>query len=101
MIGQGIRVGLIRTADDVVNMGVETLQTRLEDQGASAPSMSPEQWLEEFHTWVHSRPTTTLRLSKEAVGRDFIYSTCGRQPVFRRTSYQWPGLPNLPLWNPK
>jgi hypothetical protein len=78
VIGQAIQAGLIRTADDVVDMGMETLQKRLEAQGASLPSMSPEQWLEEFHTWVHSHPTTIPLLSNEAVSREFIYSTRGQ-----------------------
>jgi proteasome lid subunit RPN8/RPN11 len=75
VIGQAIQAGLIRTADDVVDMGMETLQRRLEAQVASLPSMSLEQWLEEFRTWVHSHPTTTPLLSNEAVSREFIYST--------------------------
>ena len=78
VIGQAIQVGLIKTAEDVVDVGVETIQKRLEAWGASVTSMSREQWLQEFHTWVHSHPTTTPLLSDEAVSREFIYRTRGQ-----------------------
>ena len=78
VIEQAIQVGLIKTADDIVDVGVETIQRRLEVQGAVAASMSAEEWLREFHTWVHSHPTTTPLLSDEAVSREFIYGTRGQ-----------------------
>jgi hypothetical protein len=39
---------------------------------------SAEQWLEEYHTWVHSHSTTTPLLSDEAVNRESIYGTRGQ-----------------------
>ena len=78
VIGQAIQAGLIKTADEVVDVGVEIIQRRLDARGAPAASMSAEQWLGEFHTWVHSHPTTTPLLSDDAISREFIYGTRGQ-----------------------
>ena len=78
VIEQAIQAGLIKTPDDIVDVGVETIQRRLEARDSSPASMSAEEWLREFHTWVHSHPTTTPLLSDEAVSREFIYGTRGQ-----------------------
>ena len=78
VIGQAIEAGLIKTAGEVVDVGVETIRQRLEARGASVASMSAEQWLREFHAWVHSHPTTTPLLSDEAISREIIYRTRGQ-----------------------
>jgi len=78
VIGRAIQAGVIRTADDVVGVGVETIQRRLEERQAQVDRMSAEQWLQEFHTWVHSHPTTTPLLSDEAINRESIYGTRGQ-----------------------
>lgn len=36
-----------------------------------------EEWLREFHAWVHSHPTDTPLLSDEAISRDSIYRERG------------------------
>ncbi len=78
VIDRAIQAGLIRTADDVVGVGVETIQRRLEERRAPANSTSAEQWLEEFHAWVRSHPTTTPLLSDEAINRESIYAARGQ-----------------------
>jgi proteasome lid subunit RPN8/RPN11 len=78
LIDRAIQAGVIRTADDVVGVGVETIQRRLEERQAQVDRMSAEQWLQEFHTWVHSHPTTTPLLSDEAINRESIYGTRGQ-----------------------
>ena len=78
MIGRAIEAGLIKTPDDVVGMGVETIQRRLEERRAPEDSTSAEQWLQDFHSWVHSHPTTTPLLPDEAINRESIYGTRGR-----------------------
>lgn len=78
VIGLAIQAGLIRSADDVVGVGVETIQRRLGERPASVDSANAGQWLEEFHTWVHSHPTTTPLLSDEAINRESIYGTRGQ-----------------------
>ncbi len=81
VIGQAIQAGLTKTADDVIDMGMETLRRRLEGQGASVPPVSPQQWVHEFHAWVRSHPPTTPLLSDEAVSRESIYRTRGQCPI--------------------
>jgi proteasome lid subunit RPN8/RPN11 len=78
VIGQAIRAGLIETAGDVVEVGVETIRQRLQARAASEAPLSAEQWLQEFHAWVHSHPITTPLLSEEAVSRESVYGTRGQ-----------------------
>ncbi len=78
VIGRAIQAGLIKAADDVVGVGVETIQRQLEVRRATVNSTSAQQWLQEFHAWVHSRPTTTPLLSDEAIDRESIYGTRGQ-----------------------
>jgi proteasome lid subunit RPN8/RPN11 len=78
VIGRTIQAGVIRTADDVVGVGVETIQRRLEERRAPMNAKSAEQWLEEFHAWVHSHSTTTPLLSDDAIHRESIYGTRGQ-----------------------
>ncbi len=77
-IGAAIQAGLIRTADDVVDVGLEAIQRQLDARDASPTSMSREQWLEEFRAWVHSHSTATTPLSDQAISREFIYGTRGQ-----------------------
>ena len=78
VIEQAIQAGVIKTADDVVDAGVEAILRRMEATGAAAAAMSSEQWLMEFHNWVHSHPTTTPLLSDDAISRELIYGTRGQ-----------------------
>lgn len=77
LIGQAIQAGVIRAADEVVDMGIETIRQRLEARLKSKAAMNAEQWSREFHAWVHSHPTTTPLLSDEAISRNSIYGTRG------------------------
>jgi len=78
LIDQAIQAGLIRTADDVIDIGMESLQKRLEAQHGSARQPNTEQWLEELNSWVNSHPKTTPLLGDEAISRESIYGTRGR-----------------------
>jgi proteasome lid subunit RPN8/RPN11 len=78
VIGRAIQAGVIRTANDVVGVGVEAIQRRLEEGRAALNPTSAEQWLQEFHAWVHSHPTTNPLLSDEAIHRESIYGTRGQ-----------------------
>ena len=77
IIVQAIQAGLLRDADDVVEVGIEILRQRLEAQRAIPVAMDADQWSKELHTWIQSHPTTTPLLSDEAISRDFIYGTRG------------------------
>ena len=73
-IDQAIRAGLIKSADEVVEAGLEALRDRLQ---VSAGSENPEEWMRKFRAWAHSHPTTTHLLSDEAISRESIYRERG------------------------
>lgn len=73
-IDQAIRAGLIKSADEVVQAGLEALRDRLQTSHQSA---SPEEWMRKFRAWAHSHATTTALLSDEAISRESIYRERG------------------------
>ena len=77
VIGQAIQAGVIRAANDVVDVGIETIRQQMEMRVASKTSMDAEQWSQAFHAWVRGHSTLTPLLSDEAVSRDSIYGTRG------------------------
>ena len=76
VINEAIQAGLIDAAGDVVEVGVETLRTRLQSQVASSQSLPANEWMQRFRAWSHSFPTTPL-LSDEAISRGSIYGNRG------------------------
>jgi len=77
IIGQAIQAGVIHDADDVVDVGLETIQRRLEARLALRTAMDAEQWSQELHAWVQSHSASTPLLSDEGISRDSIYGTRG------------------------
>ena len=77
VVGLAIDAGLIRSADEVVGVGIETIRRRLAQQRASVLA-SAEQWNEEFHHWVHTHPTDTPLLSDEVLRRESMYGARGQ-----------------------
>ena len=55
VIGQAIQAGVIRGAEDVLNVGLETIRQRLEARLVSRTAMDTEQWSRELHGWVHGQ----------------------------------------------
>jgi hypothetical protein len=77
VIAQAIQADVIRDADDIVDVGIETIRQRLEARFASRAGMDAEQWAQEFHAWVHGHSASTPLLSDEAISRDSVYGTSG------------------------
>jgi hypothetical protein len=77
VVDRAIKAGLIESPEEVLDVGIETIRSRLETQVSPGASMGVEQWLREFRSWVHSHPTTTPLLSDEAMSRESIYGTRG------------------------
>ena len=65
-IDEAIRAGLIKSAEDVVEAGLDALRERLH---ATPPAASSDEWVSKFRTWAHSRPTTSPLLSDQAISR--------------------------------
>ena len=77
VIDEAIQAGLIGRADEAVEVGLDTLRSRLESRSASIRPASAEEWMGKFRAWAHSHPTTTPLLSDEAISRDSIYGERG------------------------
>jgi hypothetical protein len=77
LIGRAIQAGLINAADDVLDVGVETIRHRLEEREALRKPINAEEWSREFHAWVLGHSTTTPLLSDEDISRDSIYGVRG------------------------
>ncbi len=73
-IDEAIRAGLIKSADEVVEAGLEALRDRLQ---LPPHPVDPEEWMRKFRAWAHSHPTTTPLLSDEAISRESIYRERG------------------------
>jgi hypothetical protein len=72
-----IQAGLIRAADDLLDVGVETIRQRLTERRALRKPIDAAQWSRELHAWVRSHSTNTPLLSDEAISRDSIYGPRG------------------------
>ncbi len=79
LIGRAIQEGLIKSPEDVIDVGVETIRQRVMEHAGGAPS-SPDanRWLAEFQAWVHSHTIDTPLLSDEALDRESVYGARGR-----------------------
>lgn len=75
VLDQAVRAGLIKSADEVVKVGLEVLRDRL--LLVSPPPVSSEEWMPNFRAWAHSHPTTTPLLSDRAISRESIYRERG------------------------
>jgi hypothetical protein len=69
ILAKAIKTGLVRSPEEALNVGVETLRARL----ATDPPRTKEEWLAEFHEWIDSHSWQTVVLSDEAMSRDSIY----------------------------
>lgn len=74
IITLAIQAGLIHDAEEAINVGLEAIRQRLES-GRTSQYLSVERWLQEFHSWAHSHPTSSPLLSNDAISRDSIYGT--------------------------
>lgn len=78
VINLAIQAGLIDAADDVVELGIETIRLRLQARTHPDDSMNTEAWSHDLRDWVQSHATATPLLSDEAISRDSIYGTRGQ-----------------------
>jgi hypothetical protein len=75
LIAQAIKAGLIRNADEALDIAVDTLRGRLR---ASAKPVNAQEWMQKFRAWAHSHSTTMPLLSDEAISRESIYRERGQ-----------------------
>ncbi len=72
VIDQAIQAGLIRVADEVLDVGVEAIRQRLAVRQVVWRPMDAEQWSRELRVWVQSHSTATPLLSDDTISRDSI-----------------------------
>ena len=77
VVDQAIQAGIIERADEVVEVGLEALRSRLESLAASGAPMTAEEWKRELHEWITSHSAATPLLSDEAISRESIYRDRG------------------------
>jgi hypothetical protein len=77
IVGQAIRARLIRTRDEVAEIGVASIWQRLKFRHSGSHPRSAEEWSRELTAWSESHPTTTPPLSDEALDRESIYGDRG------------------------
>jgi hypothetical protein len=77
IVGQAIQDGLIRTRDEVAEVGVASIRQRLKVRQSGSHSHSAEEWSRELAAWSESHATTTPLLPDEALDRESIYGTRG------------------------
>ena len=78
LVSRAIEAGLIDTADEVFEIGMELVRQRLEAEEPVVRKLRSEAWSLEFHRWIHGHPGTTPLLSDEAIGRESIYRFRGK-----------------------
>ena len=74
VIAEAIQAGLIKSADEALDIAVDVLRARLK---ASAPQMDAEEWMRRFRSLGSSLPPDTPLLSDEARSRESIYRERG------------------------
>jgi hypothetical protein len=77
IVGQAMRAGLIRTRDEVAEIGVASIRQRLRARRSGSQPHSAEEWSRELAAWSASHSTTTPLLPDEALDRESIYSARG------------------------
>jgi len=77
VVGQAIEAGLIKKAEDAVELGVGTIRQRLETAAPRANQLSHEEWSNKLHDWAYSHSIDAPLLSDEAISRESIYEDRG------------------------
>lgn len=78
IIERAIKAGLIRGADDIVELGVEAIRQQMDAHLVSGNAMSADEWSRELHAWVHSHSTAAPLLLDNAISRESIYGGRGQ-----------------------
>ena len=77
VIEQAIEAGLIRSAEDVVDIGINSVRQQLGHEPAEEPIRDNDAWQKRFEDWAESHPRGTPLLSDDGISRDSIYGNRG------------------------
>ncbi|HEV1286388.1 MAG TPA: hypothetical protein VNU44_13800 [Bryobacteraceae bacterium] len=64
ILAEALEAGLIERAEDALNVGLETLRSRLPARPAEETA---EEWIAKFNAWADSHADQTVVLSDEAM----------------------------------
>ena len=77
IVGQAIQAGLIRSVDDVAEIGVAVIRDKLNTRHVASGEQEAEEWFRQVVSWSQGHPTSTPLIPDEAINRDSIYDTRG------------------------
>lgn len=77
VVGQAMRAGLIHSLDEVAEVGIAAIRSRLNSRDAALAAPQSEEWFRELTAWSKGHSTSTPLIPEEALSRDSIYSTRG------------------------
>jgi hypothetical protein len=77
IVEQAIRAGLIRTHNDVAEIGIASIRERLKADRSASNLQSAEEWSKKLAAWSESHSATTPLLPEEALDRESIYGSRG------------------------
>jgi hypothetical protein len=73
-LAQAMEDGLIQRPEEALDLGLDTLRSRLATRRRSETA---EEWIARFHAFVHSHSASTPLLTDEAISRESIYGDRG------------------------
>lgn len=76
VVDLAVEVGVISSANEAIEAGLESIRKRLEDRPVP-PISSAAEWSQELRAWANNYPTDAPLLSDEAVDRESIYGDRG------------------------
>lgn len=77
VVGLAMRAGLVRSYDDVAEVGVVAIRQRLKARDAGSGTPDAKEWFLELTAWSGGHSIATPLLADEAVDRDSIYGARG------------------------
>jgi hypothetical protein len=77
VVGQAIQEGLIRAADDAIEVGIATIRQNLGSRSKASYAHDAERWFGKLQAWSESHTTKTPLLPDETIDRDSIYGARG------------------------
>ncbi|MGH9590502.1 MAG: hypothetical protein ACRD25_08900 [Terracidiphilus sp.] len=77
VIGQAMRAGLINSPDEVAELGIAAIQSRLSLRHAALNAEQTEEWFRDLTAWSQGHSTSTPLMTEDDLDRDSIYGTRG------------------------
>lgn len=73
IVEQAMQAGLIRSVDDVAEIGVAVIRDKLNTRHVASGEQEAEEWFRQLVSWSQGHPTSTPLIPDEALDRESIY----------------------------